>query len=202
MTLARNALASLGVLALAATTLLSCRVYPDGTGGVYVTPNQVRVPSILGLDQAAAARRLQQYSLRTGQVRYRGDAAGQVVVAQNPVEGTLAPAWSYVSYTLGSDYTPPYEPPYEPPGYPTVPFLAGMTQEQARESLADEGLMLGAVRWTESIRDWGTVVEQNPAPGTVLNPGAAVSVVLSSGSQARRIQATNARASFHLDQRR
>ncbi|GEM_PF-330324 len=174
-------LASVLVLPL---LLPACTVYPDGTGGVYVTGNNVQVPSLYGLDANAAAYRLRQYRLYRGEVRYTDSRrVRQVVVAQNPEAGTPVPAWSYVSYTLGPESAVPSH-----PHTLTVPNLAGMTEEQVEAALERAGLVLGGVSWQPAAQAWGTVISQNPRAGTAVRRGAEVSVAFSSGPQTQTLE--------------
>lgn len=174
-----------GLAALTAVTA-SCRVYTDRQGTVYVEPAAtVQVPSLIGLDANAATRTLQSYQLLSGQVRYSAPTAiPQYVVAQNPAAGAVVTVRSYVSYTLAPNetYVQP-QPQPQPPAQARVPALVGLNQDQARATLASVGLSLGAIRWSHSDTASGVIIAQSPEAGTVVAPGSAVSVALSSGPE-------------------
>jgi alpha-tubulin suppressor-like RCC1 family protein len=67
-----------------------------------------------------------------------------------------------------------------PQPVPPVPDLTGDTTTQAGQALQAAGLVLGAVtKVTDKYCDHlGTVISQNPAPGTTVFPGSAVSVTI------------------------
>jgi hypothetical protein len=62
-----------------------------------------------------------------------------------------------------------------------VPRLVGKSLKAARKSLSKAKCRLGAVRRTTSRRRAGTIVAQQPKPGTRLRPGGKVSVRVSLG---------------------
>ena len=77
-----------------------------------------------------------------------------------------------------------------PQPVPPVPDLTGDTTTQAGQVLQAAGLVLGAVtKVTDKYRDHlGTVISQNPAPGTTVFPGSApVQETSSDWPRARRI---------------
>lgn len=64
-----------------------------------------------------------------------------------------------------------------------VPDVVGMFQSAADPALANAGLVVGNVTQTYSDTvPAGAVIEQNPAAGTNVNPGAAVNLVVSLGA--------------------
>jgi len=67
------------------------------------------------------------------------------------------------------------------PGEVTVPNLLSLTEDQAQGALEEVGLELGRVRTQSSDSAEGTVINQNPGSGELLNEGEAVNIVISSG---------------------
>ena len=63
----------------------------------------------------------------------------------------------------------------------TVPNLQTLTEDQAEDALDQVGLELGRVRRESSDAAEGTVIEQNPGSGELLNEGESVNIVLSTG---------------------
>ena len=65
-----------------------------------------------------------------------------------------------------------------------VPDLAGMTEDQAQDALADANLSFGksVERWNEVVPA-GTVIRSDPEAGKTLKPDAAVDLVVSKGKQ-------------------
>lgn len=59
-----------------------------------------------------------------------------------------------------------------------VPGLVGNTQQGAEQALQSAGLAVGEVTEQESSEPAGTVLEQNPASGTTVEPGSSVAIVV------------------------
>ena len=61
----------------------------------------------------------------------------------------------------------------------TVPSLIGLTAPEADYELELVGLILGtSIRRTSSTGPSGTIIEQNPAPGTLGSPGTAINITV------------------------
>jgi serine/threonine-protein kinase len=63
-----------------------------------------------------------------------------------------------------------------------VPKVRGVTEEAARDRLAEANLAYGESvgRWSEDVEE-GVVLGSDPAPGTTLRPGTVVDLVVSKG---------------------
>lgn len=65
-----------------------------------------------------------------------------------------------------------------------VPDLVGLTQSGATAQLAEAGLRLGDVTFAiDEATPIGEVVQQEPAPGTIVSKGSSVAVVVSHGAE-------------------
>ncbi|HJV05364.1 MAG TPA: PASTA domain-containing protein, partial [Actinomycetota bacterium] len=62
-----------------------------------------------------------------------------------------------------------------------VPSVIGLSQEEAESAIVAEGLQVGDVDTDFSDQPEGTVIAQDPAPGTEVDRGSAVSLVVSEG---------------------
>jgi beta-lactam-binding protein with PASTA domain len=63
-----------------------------------------------------------------------------------------------------------------------VLFLIGLRQSDANLNITSEGFVVGTVtQQASSVIPAGSVIAQSPAPGTPLNPGSAVNLVISTG---------------------
>ena len=83
------------------------------------------------------------------------DTPAGVVVAQDPPPSTRVAAPSTVRAVVSSGVT--------------VPDLGGRQCTEARADLAQRGWSVRPVRWrVANVEDFGKVVAQEPAPGTVL----------------------------------
>jgi hypothetical protein len=118
-----------------------------------------RVPDIVGLGLAEAARRVEEQGLRLGPVSSLPEA---VVVDQNPAAGATARTETPVAVTT----------------WVTVPDLAGQRIDLARDRLFERGL-----RPLPTIRQPGdgpyeAVLEQRPVAGRLVPPGTGVEIAI------------------------
>ena len=129
----------------------------------------VLVPTVVGLQQQVATDQLAESGLRVTQVRTVETAQyppGTVVDQSRAAQSRVEPGTT-IEITVAIVPRVP------------VPGLQGMTVANARETLASLGLALGSVA-TRTTLDVpaGTVVGQNPSPGTRVAPGSAVTLTV------------------------
>lgn len=148
----------LGLLALGAYLLL---------GG---SP-EVDVPDVVGLSEERATTELEDAGL---EVKSRNRSNAEVdqgdVFRQDPEAGATAEEGDMVTIFVSSG-----------PGEVTVPNLLTLTEDQAEDALDQVGLELGRVKRESSDSPEGTVFEQNPGSGELLNEGESVNIVVSTG---------------------
>ncbi|MGH3372293.1 MAG: PASTA domain-containing protein, partial [Nocardioidaceae bacterium] len=126
-----------------------------------VTPRRVTVPALGGMTVEAA-----ESTLKTADLRLAGTLDGQGRVAdQRPVAGTEVPPGTEVTVTLE-------DPPVEPERV-RVPTLRGKTVQAARAALDAIKLTLGG-----DVGGDGLIVDQQPAPDTLVPLGTVVTVTL------------------------
>lgn len=131
----------------------------------------VNVPDVSGMSQAEARQALEAAGLTMGttSTEDNGSVASNSVIRTDPVAGTSVQRGSSVNLVLSS-------------GQVTVPDLAGMTQEQARQALSQLGLSVGNVTQEESSTvAQGQIISTTPASGTQVASGSEVAIVVSSG---------------------
>lgn len=131
----------------------------------------VNVPDVSGMSQAEARQALEAAGLTMGttSTEDNGGVASNSVIRTDPVAGTSVQRGSSVNLVLSS-------------GQVTVPNLAGMTQEQARQALSQLGLSVGNVTQEESSSvAQGQIISTTPASGTQVSSGSEVAIVVSSG---------------------
>ena len=134
---------------------------------VAVPPTLVIVPMLRGNNEAGARSTLERTGLVMGQVAQRpSDQPVGAVVEQSPTAGTMVKRGSPVQVWLAQ------------PQPTTVPDLRGQDRATATNTLTTARLRLGETADRPSERTAGTVVEQTPAPGTVVRPGTSVQVWL------------------------
>ena len=134
---------------------------------VVATPVTVRVPDLLGLDEAAVVTLLAGRELLAGIVeRQTSDRTAGTVLAQEPVAGTRVVVGTTVAFVLA-----------RPPEV-TLPDLAGLTEADALEVLVRSDLAGGTREYRESAAAAGLVLEQWPAAGQPVEVGSAVDLVI------------------------
>lgn len=129
-------------------------------------PEDVEVPSLLGLEQATAVELARSRGLRLvvrAEAPSTDHPAGSVA-EQEPLAGSLVPADTAVNVVISS-------------GLPqvAVPAVIGQPLEAARTAITGAGLTVGTVSETGEGEP-GTVTALSPAPGTEVDTGSAVDI--------------------------
>lgn len=139
--------------------------------GAYTAPAAKTVPSVKGMPGGPAMQRLQSQGWKVDVQRKAVTDARQnnVVIQQSPEPGTQAdPGKQTVTMTVGQ-YRETVR----------VPSLVGMTFEQAEAALKQAKLTMGAGATTVTDpRKINTVLKQDIAPGTSVEPGTRVVVTM------------------------
>jgi serine/threonine-protein kinase len=99
------------------------------------------------------------------------EVARDAVVRAEPVAGTDLPAQSRVSLVVSTGHSPSG----------VVPDLAGLDARYAEGALVYEGYVPGAVDQASPDVETGIVIRTTPPAGTRLDPGAMVTLHVSSG---------------------
>lgn len=118
----------------------------------------LRVPNLIGLTEAAAHSLLHSGGFQIGTVTYRASSQPWgTIIDQTPSDHTEIEKGATVSYTVSTGDR-----------YDTkiLPDLYGMTQADAARALRDYGLVIGSCFPVASAAPKGTVITQNPLPGT------------------------------------
>jgi serine/threonine-protein kinase len=147
----------LGVVAAAAYYLLA------GSGKTYAVPLVNNEPVATARQQITAAH------LRSTVVNQpsAGVASGRVI-RSNPPEGNNVPANTLVTLYVSSG-----------PSKVGVPNVEGKQQAAAETQLQNAGFNVSVQQDTTSTQPAGTVVNQNPAGGTMVEPGSKVTIFVS-----------------------
>lgn len=137
-------------------------LYDDGFG-LTVTPD------LVGMQQTSAPVSLTEKGLAVAQVTVvDSSAAAQEVLSQAPAPNSIVPLGSAVSIVVSS-------------GPVTVPSVIGQTSGQAQTVLETARLIVGPIRTVGSAAPAGQVLVQKPPAGTLVAPGSAVKLDVSSG---------------------
>ena len=119
--------------------------------------NSVRMPDLYGLSEAQAESLLASRGLHLGSITYKTSAvpAGKVIEQQfSPYTAVAEGSAINVTVSLGSS------------SQKYVPDLYGLTTDQARERLAEVGLVIGNIYTVSSGAPAGTVITQTPIAST------------------------------------
>lgn len=129
----------------------------------------LRVPDLRGLNENAAAGRIISSGFKVGKVTYTNSSkkAG-TVISQGVEPKSELERGSEISFTVSAGQ-----------GFEdvTMPSLYGLTLAEAREKLAEYGLVCGKVYAAPSMERSGTVIAQSLPAGSILS-GTSVSVDL------------------------
>jgi serine/threonine-protein kinase len=132
-------------------------------------PGNVSVPSVAGLTQAAAKRRLRVAGLKVGSVQQE---TSQTVPAghatrTDPASGYPLPVGSAITLYVSS-------------GKPkvTVPDVTGQTVADARTNLTRAGFVVLTVDQTSNNATPGTVLSENPPGGSQVAQGATITLTI------------------------
>ncbi len=150
-----------------AMILLLCATAFVLTGGT----RRLSVPEVVNTNLDAATARLESMglSLEVAEKVYDDNTLPGTIVEQKPQQGTQVKNGETVSVVVCLG-----------PESAAVPDLDGMTQEEAANALAPLGLHVGVVTHRQdSDAPRGTVIEQYPEQGEVLENGGTVDLILS-----------------------
>ncbi|NLV41620.1 MAG: PASTA domain-containing protein [Candidatus Hydrogenedentes bacterium] len=138
----------------------------------------VTVPDLAGMTRAESEALLGRLQFSVGEVTeaYSPSAPAGSVIGQSPAAGERVARGASVSMVLSKGPEPPSTEAV------TVPDLRGMTEAEGMSSIQALGLVVGTVgHQYDSGVPAGHVLEQLPAAGSRVAPGAKVSFVLSRG---------------------
>ncbi|MEM6818361.1 MAG: PASTA domain-containing protein [Pseudomonadota bacterium] len=135
-------------------------------------PDGVPVPSVVGLQLTDAETVITNAGLTLGNVSFQVSTVvpeGEVL-DQSRIAGTIVALGATIDLVVSV-------------GAPiTVPDVTGLSEADAGTTLVGARLVVGNVTTQEDVNvPAGAVISQNPAGGTVVNPGTAVDLVVSLG---------------------
>jgi serine/threonine-protein kinase len=131
-----------------------------------------RLVDLTFVDAQAAAAEL-GLTLTVAGTEERTDIDPDIVIAQDPAEGTSLVAGDEIRVTLSRGKTAV-----------TVPDLRTKLENEALQLIVGEGLTVGTrTEAFDPVAPLGTVVAQNPGQGIIVAPGTAVDYVVSKGPE-------------------
>jgi beta-lactam-binding protein with PASTA domain/predicted Ser/Thr protein kinase len=143
---------------------------PEVTLTVSAGPGSADVPATAGLSQEEAEEKLEEAGFVTDVARVNSTKVDEgLVIYSEPSAGTTATRGSQVTLVVSSG-----------PKLVKVPVVVGTQRSVAVQQLRGRGLT-PSVSEEESSSPAGQVIRQSPSAGTEVEPGAAVSIVVSQG---------------------
>ncbi|MCL6550370.1 MAG: Stk1 family PASTA domain-containing Ser/Thr kinase [Acidothermus cellulolyticus] len=139
--------------------------------GSHATPT-LPVPNVINMTQSQAEQTLTSDGFKVKvETQPNASVPQGIVFDQNPTAGTRLPKNSVVTITVSAG-----------PKTVTVPDLTNKSLEDARAALRALGLTVGNVTQRDSQQPAGTVLDQNPKPGSPAAAGSRVDLVVASGT--------------------
>jgi beta-lactam-binding protein with PASTA domain/predicted Ser/Thr protein kinase len=161
---ARIAVIALIVLALAALAI---------GAWLLLTPEQRRVPDVVGKRSGTAAQILQNRGFEVDVVPIQSDRVAEDRVAgQRPEPGSEADEGSLVTITVSSG-----------PGETQVPLVEGLPADEAADRLREAGLKSERRQEFSDTVKAGRVIETAPSEGSTVRKGSTVTLVVSRGRE-------------------
>ncbi len=142
---------------------------------------EVHVPDVTGKTRQDAIALLQRMGLEMGELRYAFSDTylEKQVISQYPDAHTLLTndnRIAFITISLGKK-----------PAIFEIPRLIGLDEEEARFLIRKAGLQLGVVSFERrEYEPDGVIIEQVPEPGTVVEEGAQVSVIINQKEKKER----------------
>lgn len=137
--------------------------------GKFWSGKEVKVPNVVGMMLSEAQRTLTEQQLRYSVSEvFDEKATAGTVIGQKPEAGTVVKEQRQITLIVSKGQE-----------LALVPDLRGVLQQNAAAQLQKLGLRLGqVVEQDDSTKTPGTILSQNPQPGSQLSKGSAVDVVV------------------------
>ena len=130
------------------------------------------VPLVNGERVAVAQQQIAAAHLKSTVVSQPSSSVKKgLVIRSNPAEGNNVPANTVVTLYASSGAAPV-----------SVPNVQGKQENDAASTLQNQGFTVAVQQDTTSTQPAGTVVNQNPAPGTQVPPGSKVTIFVSAAA--------------------
>jgi eukaryotic-like serine/threonine-protein kinase len=139
---------------------------------IYVSKGgeEIEMPDLKGMTRANAEDKLRKLGLKPGSIyeKYSSEEAG-TVISQDPRAGTKINKGQAVDIVISKG---------EKTKQVSLPDYSGGTLDAARANLSSLNLRVGNVTKQDSKQAEGTVISQSPSPGSQVNEGGSVDLVI------------------------
>ncbi|WP_462332882.1 Stk1 family PASTA domain-containing Ser/Thr kinase [Schwartzia sp. (in: firmicutes)] len=146
--------------------------------GKFWSSAEISVPDVTGRPVALAKQLLEAQNLRVNIAEtYDANVPAGQVAKQSPEAGAVVKEQRVITIYVskgGEELT--------------MPDLKGLSKSAVEEKLRKMGLTLGSVYMKESDKDVGTVLDQDPQPGSKINKGKTVDLTVSKGKKVQMIK--------------
>lgn len=145
---------------------------------VSIGPVQIQIPNVVGSTQERAESSLEGLGFGVDPRTIRHDTIGAgLVVSQDPPGGASAPRGSTVDLVVSAGPEPIQ-----------MPRVTGLTSDRAEGRLEGLDLEVELVTSFHDEVEEGLVISQSPAPGSDINPGWTVQIVVSRGPEETEVE--------------
>ena len=138
----------------------------------------VEVPSLLGMTYEEAEEELEEYGLtltQSGSEESDEYEAGEII-SQDPEAGESVEAGSEISVVICAESDTA-----------EVPDVVGDSVSSAESKIREAGLVPEREYKTDSSTEAGYVISQSPSPGSTVDSGSTVTIVVSQGSESVQV---------------
>lgn len=147
-----------------------------GVGSIFALgifdKKDVEVPDFIGMTVEEAEEEAEKAGLRVEIDEYRFDDEFEQdqIISQDPIEGTMVAKDEviHVDVSKGSETG-------------EVPDLMGKSTDEAKRLIKEYGFRVGNIAEKEGSEEKGTVIGQDPSPGSKVNQGETINLVVSDG---------------------
>lgn len=165
------------VAAIVATTAVIWTNVESAREAAAANANMTTVPSVVGMDEDAARKAIEDAGLSVGDVtgQYSNDVSEGDVISQSvsPDDGRQE---------LGTSVDLVVSQGPEPPQTAVVPSVTGQSVDVAKSALEQLGFKVSIAYGNSDTIESGDVMEQNPSSNTTLQVGGTVTITVSKGA--------------------
>ncbi len=148
--------------------------------GMFDSTPAIVVPDLVGDTEIEAEEALADIQLRLGTVEHEfSDEPSGTIVSQEPEPGVEVEVDTAIDVMV-SKGVERFE----------IPDLTGMSESEALAQIRKSGFELNNIKRDFSAQPDGTVISQSPAPGTPAPKGELITVVISKGTELKKVPAT------------
>ncbi|MDU6679177.1 Stk1 family PASTA domain-containing Ser/Thr kinase [Actinomyces sp.] len=164
----------IALLIVVALAIIGGLVWWFATNSAEPEVEQVPVPTVVGQTQEQAIATLKEAGLEfaIASTEASSEIPANSVISSNPEAGTIVDKGTTVKVVLSSG-----------PADTTVPDVSGLTQQQARDQLKQNGLQVSdVVTVDDPSQEKGRVIKTDPEAGAKISEGESVKLFIASGN--------------------